>query len=218
VSKQFNLLVFDWDGTVIDSTGLIVSSIQKACRDLGLAVPEDDAARYVIGLGLRPALAHLLPGVDEQTYPLVSQRYRHHYLMRDHETPLFAGVGDLLAQLKQRGHTLAVATGKSRAGLQRSLQHVGLAHLFDATRCADETFSKPHPAMLHELMADLLMSAPETLMIGDTTHDLDMAANAAVAALGVGYGAHPSEQLRTRAALEVVDSVDSLTAWLYANA
>jgi phosphoglycolate phosphatase len=218
VSKRFKLLVFDWDGTIIDSTGLIVHSIQNACRDLGLAVPTDDDARYVIGLGLQPALSHLLPGVDQQTYPLVSQRYRYHYLARDHEAPLFGGVADLLQQLRLRGHTLAVATGKSRAGLQRSLQHVGLTQLFDATRCADETFSKPHPAMLQELMADLVVSPQETLMIGDTTHDLDMAANAAVAGLGVSYGAHPAEQLRARVALEVVDSVSTLTAWLYANA
>jgi phosphoglycolate phosphatase len=218
VSNRFKLLVFDWDGTIIDSTGLIVHSIQSACRDLGLVVPTDDAARYVIGLGLQPALSHLLPGVDQQTYPLVSQRYRYHYLAGDHEAPLFGGVADLLQQLRLRGHTLAVATGKSRAGLDRSLRHVGLTALFDATRCADETFSKPHPAMLHELMVDLVVSPQQTLMIGDTTHDLDMAANASVAGLGVGYGAHPAEQLRTRAALEVVDSVSTLSAWLHANA
>jgi phosphoglycolate phosphatase len=218
LSNRFKLLVFDWDGTVIDSTGLIVLSIQNACRDLDLPVPKDEDARHVIGLGLQPALSYLLPSVGEETYPLVAQRYRYHYLARDHEAPLFGGVKELLHKLRQRGHTLAVATGKSRAGLDRSLRHVGLQPLFDATRCADESFSKPHPAMLHELMTDLLVSPEETLMIGDTTHDLDMAANAAVAGLAVGYGAHPMEQLRTRTPLEVVDSVPALTAWLHANA
>jgi phosphoglycolate phosphatase len=212
------LLVFDWDGTIMDSTGLIVHSIQNACRDLGLTVPSESAARHVIGLGLHPALSQLLPGVDQQHYPQVAQRYRYHYLASDHEAPLFQGVPELLRELRQRGHTLAVATGKSRVGLDRALNHVGLMPLFDATRCADETFSKPHPAMLHELMADLVVGPQETLMIGDTTHDLDMAANAAVASLAVTYGAHPTEQLRARAPLEVVDSVPALTEWLYANA
>ncbi len=216
--KRFKLLVFDWDGTIIDSTGLIVHAIQNACRDLGLVVPTEAAARHVIGLGLHPALSHLLPGVDQQSYPQVAQRYRHHYLARDHEAPLFGGVAELLRGLRQRGHTLAVATGKSRVGLDRSLQHVGLMPLFDATRCADETFSKPHPAMLHELMTDLVVSPAETLMIGDTTHDLDMAANAAVAGLAVGYGAHHSDELRSRAPLEIADSVEQLSQWLYRNA
>lgn len=202
----------------MDSTGLIVHSIQNACRDLGFTVPSEGAARHVIGLGLHPALSQLLPGVDQQQFPLVAQRYRYHYLARDHEAPVFDGVPELLRELRQRGHTLAVATGKSRVGLDRSLNHLGLMPLFDATRCADETFSKPHPAMLHELMADLVVSPEETLMIGDTTHDLDMAINASVAGLAVAYGAHPTEQLRSRAPLEVVDSVSTLTAWLYANA
>ncbi len=149
--KRFDLIVFDWDGTLMDSTGTIVQCIQAAARDLGLPVPERKMAAYVIGLSLQDAMAAALPGLDPKLVPRVVERYRYHYLSRDHGLTLFDGVPEMLADLSQRGYFLAVATGKSRVGLNRALHASQISRYFDATRCADETFSKPHPAMLHEI-------------------------------------------------------------------
>jgi phosphoglycolate phosphatase len=217
MSKQFDLVVFDWDGTLMDSAAAIVHAIQAACRDLGVAEPSDAQARHVIGLGLDDALRLAVPGLDAARYPQMTERYRHHYLSNDHELALFEGVPSLLDELKGTGHLLAVATGKSRLGLDRALDHSGLRPCFDATRCADECFSKPHPQMLEELLGEFAVPAERCLMIGDTTHDLQMAINAGVAGLGVTYGAHAVEQLRTCAPLACVDSVAELAGWLSAN-
>ncbi len=216
--KNYQLIVFDWDGTLMDSTAAIVRAIQASSRDLGLPEPSDRQARHVIGLGLTDALAKAVPELPPARYDEMVERYRHHYLSRDHELVLFAGVEALVAELAAAGFQLAVATGKSRLGLDRALGHSGLGKCFHSSRCADECFSKPHPQMLLELM-DELGAAPEaTLMIGDTTHDLLLAQNAGVAALGVTYGAHEFEHLEGFGALACLHSVEELAAWLRQNA
>lgn len=212
--KQFDLIVFDWDGTLMDSTGTIVRCIQASARDLGLPVPDQRAASYVIGLGLQDAMEAVLPDLDPKYYPRMVERYRYHYLSQDQELVLFDGVPEMLADLAQQGYFLAVATGKSRVGLNRALYTTRLLSVFDATRCADETFSKPHPAMLHELTRELGQDLKRTVMIGDTTHDLQMAANAGAGGVAVHYGAHTPQELRSLAPLYAADSVAQLHAWL----
>lgn len=216
--QHFDLIVFDWDGTLMDSTAHITRSIQAACRDLGLTVPDDISASYVIGLGLREALQIAAPELSPDDYPRLSERYRYHYLLRDPEIELFAGVREMLAALREQGYFLAVATGKTRVGLNRALAAVGLTSVFDATRCADETFSKPNPAMLHELTRELGQDLGRTVMIGDTTHDLQMAANAGAAGIAVTYGAHPAETLRGLSPRFCAQSVGELSEWLLTNA
>ena len=216
--KQFDLIVFDWDGTLMDSTSTIVKCIQAAAKDLGLPVPADKTAAYVIGLGLQEAMEAVLPGIDPKYYPRMVERYRYHYLSKDHELTLFAGVRDMLNDLSQQGYFLAVATGKSRVGLNRALDAVRLLTLFDATRCADETFSKPHPAMLQELTRELGQDMKRTVMIGDTTHDLQLALNAGAAAVAVEYGAHPVIELQVLNPLFSASSVAHLHDWLNQHA
>lgn len=216
--KKFDLIVFDWDGTLMDSAGVIVSSIQGAARDRGLAEPSDENARHVIGLGLNEALEYAFPGLSPQQYAPLVERYRHHFLSRDQAIPLFEGVVEVIETLHAEGFLLAVATGKSRAGLNRAFESSGIGDYFHASRCADETFSKPHPAMLLELIEQFGVEAGRTLMIGDTTHDLQMAINAGVAGLGVAYGAHPEENLAALAPLACVSSIMELRSWLNANA
>ena len=211
---KFDLIVFDWDGTLINSAALIAGSVQLACSDLGLPVPSDARARHIIGLGLTDAMRYLLPDLPIADYPRLAERYRHHFLAREHEIPLFDGADDLLAQLSNAGYLLAVATGKTRLGLDRALDQTGTGRWFAASRCADECFSKPHPAMLDELM-ELLGATPErTLMVGDTTHDLQMAANARCPAIAVAGGAHPREELVALSPLACLDTVKELGAWL----
>ena len=216
--RQFDLIVFDWDGTLMDSAGVIAGSIQAACRDLGLAVPSDQAARHIIGLGLREAIAHLLPSLPEVEYPQLVERYRHHFLSQDADIPLFAGADDIVRNLHQAGFLLGVATGKGRQGLDRVLDQTGLRACFHATRCADECFSKPHPQMLEQLMDALGTTRQRTLMIGDTSHDLQMAQNAGVAALAVSYGAHPRADLLPHAPLACLEHIEDLKQWLHVNA
>ena len=216
--RRFDLVVFDWDGTLFDSTALIVRAIQGACRDLGEAVPDDARAAYVIGLGLRDALAHAVPGLPDARYPQLVERYRRHYAQHQNDLSLFPGVLEVLQRLRQRNHWLAVATGKSRQGLDEALAAVELRGVFDATRTADETRSKPHPQMLHELMAEFGVAPERTLMIGDTTHDLQLAANAGAARVAVSYGAHPVEAFAGHGPLFVAESVAALDRWLEANA
>lgn len=212
--NRFDLLVFDWDGTLFDSTALIVRSIQDACRDLGVAVPGDEQAAYVIGLGLQDALRHAAPGLAPERYPELGLRYRHHYFARQHEITLFAGVLEMLQALKQRHHWMAVATGKSRRGLDEALSSVQLHGLFDATRTADETASKPNPQMLLELMREFGCDPERTLMIGDTTHDLQLAANAGTPSLAVSYGAHEPAAFDAFDPVHVAHSVTDLQRWL----
>lgn len=214
MADRYDLIVFDWDGTVMDSTAVIAGSIQAACRDLGLPVPTDEAARHVIGLGLEQALSHAVPGLTEAVRPELVARYRYHFLAQDGAIPLFAGAHATIVDLHSRGYMLAVATGKSRNGLNRALQATGLAPYFHAMRTADQTLSKPHPAMLLEIMDELGVTPERALMIGDTTHDLQMAFNAGVDALGMTHGAHPEEQLLALEPLALLDDFAALRMWL----
>ncbi len=216
--RQFDLIAFDWDGTLFDSTALIARCIQSACADLGVAVPSDRDAAYVIGMGLNEALRHAAPGLDPARYPQLGERYRHHYFARQHDLVLFEGSLPMLQALKARNHWLAVATGKSRRGLDEALASAELRGMFDGTRTADETASKPSPLMLFELMREFGVEPGRTLMIGDTTHDLQMAQNAGVASVGVSYGAHEPAAFADFPTLHVAHSTAGLHAWLEQHA
>ena len=213
-TRRFDLIVFDWDGTLYDSTALITRCIQLACADVGVAVPTDRDASYVIGMGLAEALQHAAPTLPRERYPELAARYRHHYVARQHKLAFFDGTLTMLNALKARGNLLAVATGKSRRGLDEALGTSVLRGLFDASRTADETASKPDPRMLHELMDQLDTGPTRTLMIGDTTHDLLLAANAGTASVGVSYGAHEPSEFHAYAPLHVAHSTAELSDWL----
>jgi len=215
--SRYDLLVFDWDGTLIDSAAHIAVSLQAAFRDLGLRVPSDEAARHVIGLGLEDTLRYLDPSLEPGRYQEVVDRYRTHFLAGDQIVELFPAVAKGIPVLHQAGYLMAVATGKSRRGLDRSLLATGLNSYFHASRCADEGFPKPNPDMLYEIMR-MLGAAPErTLMIGDTTHDLQMAQNAGVAAVAVAHGAHASANLESMNPLACVEDFEKLMQWLQQN-
>lgn len=214
MTRQFDLIAFDWDGTLFDSTGIIVRCIQDAVRDVGGTVPSDEAAAYVIGLGLAQALAHAAPDVPKDRYPLLGERYRFHYMRHQDDLSLFKGVLPMLDALHERGHLLTVATGKSRRGLDETLRHTDLQGRFQSSRTADETAGKPHPLMLQELMAELGVPPERTLMVGDTTHDLQMALNAGCASVGVSYGAHEPAAFDALKPLAVLHSVTELHQWL----
>ncbi len=216
--RRFDLIAFDWDGTLFDSTAIITRCIQNAVCDVGGARPSDEAAAYVIGMGLMDALAHAAPDVAPAQYPLLGQRYQFHYARHVDDLCLFDGVLPLLDQLRARGHWLAVATGKSRRGLDEALHSVALRGRFDASRTADQTAGKPNPLMLHELMAEFDVDASRVLMIGDTTHDLQMAKNAGCASVGVSYGAHDGNSFADLSPLYVAHSVGDLSYWLAQNA
>ena len=214
---RFQLIVFDWDGTLYDSTGLITRCIQDACTDVGAPRPSDVDAAYVIGLGLTDALRHVAPGLPEARYPELGARYRHHYRARQHELSLFPGTLEMLRALKARQRWLGVATGKGRRGLDDALADSQLKGLFDATRTADQTASKPNPLMLLELMREFDVEPGRTLMVGDTTHDLQLAANAGTASVAVSFGAHDHESFSAFAPLHVAHSTRELHDWLLAH-
>lgn len=216
--RRFDLIAFDWDGTLYDSTACIVRSIQEAVRDVGGRVPSDEAAAWVIGMALEPALAKAAPDVPPSQYPELVNRYRVHYVQHQDDLSLFEGVLPMLGGLRQRGHLLAVATGKSRRGLDHVLDAVELRGMFDGSRTADETAGKPHPLMLFELMEQWGIEPGRTLMIGDTTHDLEMAQAAGCASVGVAYGAHSTEGFARLNPLHIAESVADLHQWLLKNA
>ena len=216
--RQFDLIAFDWDGTLFDSTALITRAIQAAVADVGGTVPTDQSASYVIGMGLMQALAHAAPDVPPEKYTELGNRYRFHYIQHQDDLSLFDGVLPLLNDLRERGHLLAVATGKSRRGLDEALHSVDLRGVFDGSRTADQTAGKPHPLMLQELMAEFDVAPERLLMIGDTTHDLQMAVNARCASVGVSYGAHEPDAFHALQPLAVVHSVRELHDWLLHNA
>lgn len=217
-TRRFDLIAFDWDGTLFDSTAIIARCIQAAVRDVGGKEPTLEAASYVIGMGLMQALAHAAPDVPQELYPRLGERYRHHYFAIQHQISLFEGVLPLLAELKGRGHLLTVATGKSRRGLDEALATSALAGVFDASRTADQTAGKPDPLMLRELMAEFDVPPARTLMIGDTTHDLQMALSAGCASVAVSYGAHDQQGFDALAPLYVAHSVAQLHDWLLGHA
>jgi phosphoglycolate phosphatase len=216
--RQFDLIAFDWDGTLFDSTKIIVRCIQRAVVDVGGAMPSDQAAAYVIGMSLAQALARAAPDVPPEKYPELGARYRHHYRQHQDDLSLFDGVLALLQELKARHHWLAVATGKSRRGLDDVLRAQELQGVFDGSRTADETAGKPHPRMLHELMREFGTEPGRTLMVGDTTHDLEMARNAGCPSVGVSYGAHEPDSFHALGPLHVAHSVADLREWLLAHA
>jgi phosphoglycolate phosphatase len=216
-SRQFDLIAFDWDGTLFDSTAIITRCIQEAVRDVGGTVPSDTDAAYVIGMGLMAALAHAAPDVPQDKYPLLGERYKAHYTVHQHDISLFKGVLPMLHTLKSRQHFLAVATGKSRRGLDETLAREELQGLFHASRTSDETAGKPHPLMLQELMAEFGVPPQRLLMVGDTTHDLQMALNAGCPSVAVSYGAHDHAAFEALSPLFVAHSVAELQHWLLAH-
>lgn len=216
--RRFDLIAFDWDGTLYDSTAIIVRCIQEAVRDVGGTVPSDRDAAWVIGMGLMQALAHAAPDVPVEKHAELRSRYGFHYVKHQGDLSLFAGVLPMLQDLRERGFLLAVATGKSRRGLDEVLHTQQLRGLFDGSRTADETSGKPHPLMLLELMAEFDVAPERLLMIGDTTHDLQMALNAGCPSVGVSYGAHEPGGFDVLKPLFVAHSVAQLHAGLVAHA
>ena len=214
---KYRLIVFDWDGTIIDSAATIAECIRESARDMSLPVPSAEQASHVIGLGLHDSLRIAVPELQTGQYSQFVAHYRRHFLAREDAMSLFTGMEELLIHLKEN-HLLAIATGKSRRGLDRALTATGVGPHFSASRCADETNPKPHPAMLLELMDELGFAKNQTLMIGDTSHDLEMARAAEVDSVAVTYGAHPEEGLRACGPLHCCSNVSSLSEWLKQNA
>jgi phosphoglycolate phosphatase len=212
--RRFDLVVWDWDGTVVDSIGAVADAIVGAAIDLGLPPPPPDRARWVIGLGLHDAVRHAVPTLPRERVAAFAERYRVHYLRRDAELNVFEGVPELLRGLDAAGVPLAVATGKSRAGLDRALAQTGLGPRFAATRCADEGAPKPDPWMLRDLGQVLQVPPQRMVMIGDTTHDLEMARAAGAASVAVLYGAHEAGSLRASGPDAVAETVSALADWL----
>jgi phosphoglycolate phosphatase len=215
MARAYRLLVFDWDGTVMDSAARIVACIEGTIADLGLEPRPRDAIRHIIGLSMSEAIDHLYPGRDAAFHARMTASYRHHFLVAN-PTPSapFAGAGETLAALHAAGYLLGVATGKSRRGLDQVLDTTGFGAYFHATRCADEAPSKPHPGMLEQLLATLGASAGETLVIGDTLFDLEMARNAGADAVAVTCGAHPRARLELAAPLACLNDIRELPSWL----
>ena len=218
MSESNQLIVFDWDGTLMDSEARIVACLRAAIAETGLPHRPDAALRNIIGLGLREALVTLYPAGSDQQHDDLVKHYRHHFLdINDTPSPMFEGADDLIRDLHAQGHFLAVATGKGRRGLDKVLQETALGEYFHYTRCADETHSKPHPQMLLDIMDWLGMETSDTLMIGDTEFDLQMAQNAGVKSLGVSYGVHDKARLLACEPLACLDSLAEVSEWLNAN-
>jgi len=211
---SFDLIVFDWDGTLVDSTATITESIRAAARDLGLPVPDRKKAAWVIGLGLYDSLRYAVPDLEPGRVAAFVERYQEHYRQGEIRFGAFDGVEALLETLHQAGQQMAVATGKSRAGLDRALAQADWGRYFIATRTADEGHPKPHPWMLLDLMEALGVEPDRTLMVGDTTHDLEMAAAARARAVAVSYGAHEEEALRQVQHEGLFHRVSELSDWL----
>ncbi|MFT3803383.1 MAG: HAD-IA family hydrolase [Burkholderiaceae bacterium] len=213
-SAAFDLVVFDWDGTLVDSTGAITEAIRGAASDLSLPIPTREQASHVIGLGLHDALRLAVPDLTAESLPAFVERYRFHYLKRDQSFLPFDGIADLLTELNGSRQWVAIATGKSRVGLNRALEQMGWQRRFITTRCADEGRPKPHPWMLLDICEELGVAPDRAVMIGDTTHDLGMARDAGAASVAVTYGAHPHAELHAFGATVIVDSVAQLRDWL----
>lgn len=209
------LFIFDWDGTLSDSTGIITRAMQQAARDSGWQVPEDHQVHDIIGLGMPEALARLFPGSSAKTHQTLREHYATRYVAAEQTEPpqLFPGVMETLTHLRDQGYRLAVATGKSRLGLNRVFRAMGLEGFFDASRCADETASKPHPLMLRELLEQFGASAEEAVMIGDTEYDMDMGLRADMARIAVSYGAHHIDRLRPFGPELCMDEFAELLTW-----
>ncbi len=210
-TEKVSLVVFDWDGTVMDSVGRIVSSVQAAARNTGLLVPSAYAVKQIIGLSLEPAFNTLFPGINATQRQQLFDHYRDHYMLRDTTpTPLFAGVEQVLKQLRQQNVLLAVATGKARKGLSRMFAETGLEQYFDTSRCADEAESKPHPDMLQQILRELDVKAGQAVMVGDTSHDMKMAQAIHMPRVGVTHGVHGRDVLSQFAPKAIIDSIPQL--------
>lgn len=214
--SEFNTLIFDWDGTLVDSIQKIVDAMQVAADDVGLAVPSTEAVRGIIGLGLPEAIASLYPELDDPSLAAALKRSYGDCYIRLEQTPspMFDGVMDTLEACRRQGFSLAVATGKSRRGLQRILDQHDLTDYFDATRCADETASKPHPMMLHEILAQLGVTPEQALMIGDSDFDMLMARNAGMSGVAVSYGAQSRERLLGCDPVHCIDEFTEFHGWV----
>jgi len=213
--KHYDAVIFDWDGTLMDSTFSIVESIQLASADVGLPVPSTMQASWIIGLSLESGLYKAVPELTADLMPAFIERYRHHFFQRDKSIKMFDGAVPMLAELRQRTIPISVATGKSRVGLDRVLRAVELVDYFNTTRCADETQSKPDPQMLHEIMWELDLEPERVLMVGDTTHDIHMAHNAGMDSLAVTYGAHDVPTLEKSEPTVIVESVPEMREWIF---
>lgn len=213
-AETVQLIVFDWDGTLMDSETQIVHSVYAAIEDLELENRSYEQCRNIIGLGLKEAVDTLYPGRDEVFLQQFVDRYRHHWLADVQGSELFPGARETLQLLAEAGFLLAVATGKGRVGLDKSLAQTGLTDLFSATRCSDETRSKPHPQMLHEILRELEIDAQRAIMVGDTEYDLVMANEAGVGPVAVSYGVHERERLLQHGPLACLDGISELVDWL----
>ena len=212
---KFKLIVFDWDGTLMDSEARIVDCMQLAIADTGQPARAAEQIRNVIGLGLQEAVEVLFPQSSKEECGQVAQGYREHYFTNQGApSPLFPGAAEVVRELGEQDYLLAVATGKGRRGLDESMRDSGVEGLFHSTRCADETFSKPHPEMLEQIMDELGVSPRETLMVGDTEYDMQLAANARTAALAVDYGVHSRERLLAQSPLDCLSDVRQIPTWL----
>lgn len=218
MSKRFDLIVFDWDGTLANSTQIIVDSIRKGAIEIGLDDPGQEAASSIIGLGLREAIHQLFGEVHQEQVQQMAARYNVHYNAQQDNVVLFDQAYETIDRLSQQGYMLGVATGKGRRGLNHALEHSGLGGFMHGTRCVDECHSKPHPQMLLELMDEFGVEPERTLMVGDTSFDLQMAQNAKVSSLGVTYGAHPLERLLPHSPLAHFNDFATLSRWLEMNA
>ncbi len=212
--KTIRLIVFDWDGTLMDSETQIVHSMFGAIRDMQLESRTADECRNIIGLGLKEAIDSLYPGRDEHFNRQFVDSYRHHWFSQANNSELFPGARETLLLLREAGFELAVATGKGRLGLEKVLRHTELESIFAVTRCADETRSKPHPQMLEEILQETGIGAEHTLMVGDTEYDMNMAGQAGVHAVAVSYGVHERERLMGHQPLVCLDSISELVDWL----
>ncbi len=212
---DYQLLIFDWDGTLMDSESRIVSCLSNAIEDLQLPQREAHELSNVIGLALGHAFESLYPELPEEEISRLVQRYRYHFLEASQvPSPLFANVPETLEQLRHEGFQLAIATGKGRPGLDRVLHETGMAGLFSASRCADESLSKPDPAMVIEILEELSVPPEHALVIGDTEYDLQMAANAQVDSVAVSYGVHSVDRLLQHQPKLVIDEITELRNWL----
>ena len=211
----YDLVIFDWDGTLMDSTDHIVECLQKAAHDLHLPEPTSHDARHIIGLALPLAIEMLFPGTDSAVRDLVKQRYAHHFMAGSvSKSALYEGAIELLEHLTSAGCLLAIATGKSRIGLDRVLEQTGVGHYFMATRCADETASKPDPLMLAEILAFSGRQSSQAVMIGDTSYDMEMARRIGMPRLGLSHGAHDHSLLQPYEPLAIVDDLSALREYL----
>lgn len=214
-NKKYELIIFDWDGTIIDSQAHIISSMKNAVADEGLNVPQDERIRHIIGLSLNTAIETLIPGIESEAVQRIAENYRKHFFADATESSeLFNGVPEIIRDLHASGYYLAVATGKGRHGLDIALEKTGLQPYFHITRCADETRSKPDPLMLDEILTDLDLAANQAIMVGDTSYDIDMAGNINMDCIAVTYGMHDKKDLENSHPTHFIDSISQLSQFV----